>query len=148
MSKKIAIAADHAGFHLKSALIRLITEMGFEAVDLGTHSEERVDYPDFGFKLARAVADGDVKWGIGICGSGVGMSIALNRFAQVRAALCADAAYAKLSREHNDANVLVLGARLITVDAAIDCVNAFLSTPFEGGRHAARVEKLGACGAA
>lgn len=144
--EKIAIAADHAGYALKTALAAHLVSLGFGVLDLGTDSEERVDYPDYGYKLAGTIEDGTVRRGIGICGSGIGISIALNRYAAVRAALCADAGYAKLAREHNDANVLVLGARMIDEKTAVECVDAFLSTPFGGGRHAGRVEKLGICG--
>jgi ribose 5-phosphate isomerase B len=102
-----------------------------------------VDYPDYGYKLAEAVTAGEADAGIAICGSGIGISIALNRYAGIRAALCHDVTSAQLSRQHNDANVLALGARLIGADVATACVDAFLATPFEGGRHAGRVEKLG-----
>jgi ribose 5-phosphate isomerase B len=145
MSNIIAIAADHAGFALKSAIAAYLRRKGFEVLDLGTDSAERVDYPDYGVKLAEAVAKGKAKRGIGICGSGIGISIALNRNPVIRAALCHDANTATLARQHNDANVLALGARIISEDTALKCVDAFLSTDFEGGRHAARVEKLGRC---
>lgn len=141
--KKIGLAADHAGFALKSRLVEYVTAQGYQAVDLGPATDERVDYPDYGYKLAEAIAKGDVDAGIGICGSGIGISIALNRYTAVRAALCHDVTTAQLARQHNNANVLVLGARLIGPDIATACVDTFLNTAFEGGRHALRVEKLG-----
>lgn len=145
-NKKIGVAADHAGFSLKEQIAEHLKKQGYEVLDLGTLSEERVDYPDYGYKLAEAVRDGQVPRGIAVCGSGIGISIALNRYKDVRAALAHDVTTARLSRSHNDANVLALGARLIGPDLAIECVNAFLNTEFEGGRHAGRVEKLGKCG--
>jgi ribose 5-phosphate isomerase B len=145
-NKKIAIAADHAGFQLKSQVAEHLKKLGYEVLDLGTLSEERVDYPDYGFKLAEAIRDGKAPFGIAVCGSGIGISIALNRFKDVRAALVHDVTSARLSRSHNDANVLALGARLIGQDIALECVDTFLATKFEGGRHAGRVEKLGKCG--
>lgn len=141
--KKIGFSADHAGYALKMRLVAHVEALGHVVVDLGPHSEDRVDYPDYGFKLAEAVTKGEVDLGISICGSGIGISIALNRYSGVRAALCHDVTSAKLSRQHNDANVLVLGARLIGPDVAPACVDEFLTTEFEGGRHAGRVAKLG-----
>ncbi|MFN7114184.1 MAG: ribose 5-phosphate isomerase B [Alphaproteobacteria bacterium] len=141
--KKIGLAADHAGFALKARLVEYVTNKGYQAIDLGPATEDRVDYPDYGYKLAEAIAKGDVDAGIGICGSGIGISIALNRFAAVRAALCHDVTTAQLARQHNNANVLVMGARLIGPDIATACVDTFLNTAFEGGRHAGRTEKLG-----
>ncbi|MEZ0225438.1 MAG: ribose 5-phosphate isomerase B [Alphaproteobacteria bacterium] len=144
--KKIAISAHHAGFQLKSQLAEHLKKRGYEVIDLGTLSEERVDYPDYGFKLAEAIRDGTAPFGVAVCGSGIGISIALNRYKDVRAALVHDVTTARLARSHNDANVLALGARLIGPDIALECVDTFLSTAFEGGRHAGRVEKLGKCG--
>ncbi|TAL31679.1 MAG: ribose 5-phosphate isomerase B [Alphaproteobacteria bacterium] len=144
--KKIAISADHAGFQLKSQVAEHLKKRGYEVIDLGTLSEERVDYPDYGYKLAEAIRDGKAPFGVAVCGSGIGISIALNRYKDVRAALVHDVTSARLSRSHNDANVLALGARLIGPDIALECVDVFLSTAFEGGRHAGRVEKLGKCG--
>lgn len=144
--KLIAIASDHAGFQLKSQVAAHLKKLGLEVVDLGPVNEDRVDYPDFGFKLAEAIRDGQAPRGIAVCGSGIGISIALNRYKEVRAALCHDVTSAKLARLHNDANVLALGARLIGAEVALECVDAFLKTEFEGGRHAGRVEKLGKCG--
>jgi ribose 5-phosphate isomerase B len=140
--KKIALASDHAGFKLKTLIENDLRAHGYEVLDLGTHNEERVDYPDYGYALARAIAEGKAARGIGICGSGIGISIALNRHTGIRAALCHDVTSAQLARHHNDANVLALGARLIGTEVAMACVNAFLNTPFEGGRHAERVAKL------
>ncbi len=139
----VAIAADHAGVALKSALAADLHSQGYKVLDLGTSSTESVDYPDFGHALGRAVGAGQAKAGIAICGSGIGISIAANRHAGVRAALVHDAANAQLAREHNDANVLALGARTMTPENAKNLVNIFFTTPFGGGRHARRVEKLG-----
>ncbi len=143
--KVIALAADHAGFELKSRVAAFLKEAGYEVLDLGTHSADRVDYPDYGYDLADAIVGGKVKRGIAICGSGIGISIALNRNPAVRAALCSEILSARLARQHNDANVLVLGARLIGVDVATECAQIFLNTEFEGGRHEERVKKLGKC---
>ena len=140
----IAIASDHAGFALKKRLADELARLGFEVLDLGTHSADAVDYPDYGAALAAAIADGRAGRGVAVCGSGIGISIAANRSPAVRAAPCHDALSARLAREHNDANVLALGARVIGEDAACDCLRVFLSTEFEGGRHARRVAKLGA----
>ena len=141
--KTIALASDHAGFELKTKLCDFLKSESYEVLDLGTDSKKRVDYPDYGYLLADRVAEGDVDLGIGICGSGIGISIALNRNPLVRAALCTSVEMAKLSREHNDANVLVLGSRIVSEETAIECLKTFLNTNFEGGRHAERVEKLG-----
>jgi ribose 5-phosphate isomerase B len=138
----IAIAADHGGFELKSALKRRLAEEGFDVLDLGTDDAESVDYPDFAAKVAKAISDGRSSRGVLLCGSGIGMSIAANRYPGIRAALVHDAETARLSRQHNDANVLVMGGRLIETDVAEDCLNVFLTTSFEGGRHERRVGKL------
>ncbi|MBX7198538.1 MAG: ribose 5-phosphate isomerase B [Rhodospirillaceae bacterium] len=139
----VAIAADHAGVALKSTLAAELQGQGYKVLDLGTTSAESVDYPDFGHALGRAVGEGQAKAGIAICGSGIGISIAANRHAGVRAALVHDAATTQLAREHNDANVLALGARTTAPETAKNLVNIFFTTPFAGGRHARRVEKLG-----
>lgn len=140
----IAIAADHAGYPLKELLKTELEARGFTVRDLGTHSEESVDYPDFGQAVGEAVAGGDAARGVIICGTGIGISIAANRIAGVRAALCHDATTARLAREHNDANVLAMGARLLGPEVAMDCLRAFLYTDFPGGeRHERRVGKLG-----
>ena len=136
---KFYIAADHGGYQLKE---KIKQHFSFEWVDLGTHSDSSVDYPDFAHALAdKLKQDPDAK-GILICGSGIGMSIAANRYPHIRAALCTTAKMAKLSREHNDANVLVLGERIIDIDTALECVTAFLESKFEGGRHERRVGKI------
>lgn len=138
----IAVASDHAGIKLKDLIVEELQTLGYRALDLGTNGGDSVDYPDFGYRLAEAVASGKAALGVGVCGSGIGIAMALNRYAQVRAALCTDSTMARLAREHNNANVLVMGERLIGVETAKDCLRAFLSTEFAGGRHAARVEKL------
>jgi ribose 5-phosphate isomerase B len=143
--RKIAVAADHAGFRLKNRLADELRKQGYEVLDLGTNSEDRVDYPDYGFALAAALAEGKVSRGVAVCGSGIGVSIALNRNPKVRAALCTSEKMAQLARQHNNANVLVLGERITEEAEALRCLDAFLNTEFEGGRHAARVEKLGRC---
>ncbi len=137
---KIAIAADHAGFELKEQLKQAFPDIDW--LDLGTHSNASVDYPQFGFAMGQAITEGQAAQGILICGSGIGISIAANRYPAVRAALCANATMARLSRQHNDANVLALGSRIIGLDLARDCVSAFLETPFEGGRHQRRADML------
>jgi ribose 5-phosphate isomerase B len=143
--KIIALAADHAGFAMKTRLIEFLKSEGYKILDLGTHSADRVDYPAYGFALAKTIADGKAARGIALCGSGIGISIALNRNPAVRAALCHDVTSAKLARQHNDANVLALGSRLLGEETALECVRAFLGTAFEGGRHQARVEQLKSC---
>lgn len=140
----VAIAADHAGFALKEELKVELAARGSTVIDLGTDGPESVDYPDFGDAVGRAIASGEAGRGIIICGTGIGISIAANRLAGVRAAVCHDATSARLAREHNDANVLALGARLIGPEVARDCLAAFMETPFEGGeRHVRRIGKLG-----
>lgn len=142
MKRRIAIACDHGGVDLKDALKARFSE--YEWLDLGTNSEDAVDYPDYGQKLAEAIRDDKAETGIAICGSGIGISIAVNRYPFIRAALCTNVTMARLTRLHNDANVLALGARITGVEAACDIVKTFLNTEFEGGRHERRVEKLGA----
>lgn len=138
----IAIASDHAGFELKSAIKDALLGRGFEVLDLGTDSEESVDYPDFGHAMGAAIDDGRAPRGVIVCGSGIGISIAANRHQGVRAALCTSGLMARLARQHNDANVLALGSRIIDFETAMDCLNAFLDTDFEGGRHARRAAKI------
>ncbi|MCH7931435.1 MAG: ribose 5-phosphate isomerase B [Proteobacteria bacterium] len=138
----IVIASDHAGFELKETLKQELEALGFAVNDLGTHGGESVDYPDYADALARAVAAGEAGRGVLLCGTGIGASIAANRHAGVRAALCHDAQSASMSRRHNDANVLVLGGRVTAPETARECLRIFLDTPFEGGRHARRVAKL------
>jgi ribose 5-phosphate isomerase B len=139
---KIAIGGDHAGFSYKQALTALLAELGHEAIDFGPGSEASVDYPDHAHPLAEAVEQGRADLGILICGSGNGVAITANKHAGIRAALCWNRSLAELARQHNDANVLCLPARFISLDEAKDLAQAFLSTPFEGGRHANRVAKI------
>lgn len=141
-SKAVAIAADHAGFELKSELKVQLAEMGYSVLDLGTGGPEMVDYPDFAQALVDALRHGPAERGVLVCGSGIGMSIAANRHSGIRAALCHDPDAARISRQHNDANVLVFGARVIDTELARQCVKTFFNTPFEAGRHARRVAKL------
>ena len=138
----IAVASDHAGFDLKELLKRDLQQAGHDVLDLGTNSTESVDYPDFGKAMAEAIGSGKAARGVLVCGTGIGISIAANRSPKVRAALVHDVTSARLSREHNDANVVAFGARLIGVEAAREALKIFLATPFEGGRHAGRVAKL------
>jgi|SRR5581483_3186946 len=139
---RIALAADHAGYLLKDELARWLAEQGHEISDLGTNGPESVDYPEYGARLARAVASGEAERGIAVCGSGIGISIAVNRNPHCRCARVGDPLSAQLSREHNDSNVLALGGRLIGTDMAKACVDAFLRTNFAGGRHERRVQQL------
>ena len=139
---RIAIASDHAALEMKSALADYLRDGGHDVHDLGPYDGASVDYPDYGYKLASAIADGDAERGVAICGSGIGISIAVNRNPACRAALVSEPLSAKLSREHNDANVIALGARLTGLDMAKACLDAFLSTPFGGDRHVRRVSKL------
>ncbi|MBN9538180.1 MAG: ribose 5-phosphate isomerase B [Reyranella sp.] len=138
----IAVASDHAGFDLKEILKRDLQEAGHEVLDLGTHSTDSVDYPDFGRAMGEAIASGKVARGVLVCGSGIGISIAANRNPKVRAALVHDETTARLSREHNDANVVAFGARVIGVEIAREALKVFLTTDWLGGRHAGRVDKL------
>lgn len=138
----IALASDHAAVALKAELAQWLREQGHDVTDLGPDSTDSVDYPDYGFKLAAHVASGAAEFGVALCGSGIGISIAVNRNPACRCALVSDSLSARLSRQHNNANVIAMGARLIGIDAAKDCLAAFLSTPFEGGRHERRVAKL------
>ena len=138
----IYLASDHAGCVLKELVYAHLEVRGHRLIDLGTGGDVSVDYPDFGVKLAMALRDDDQAFGIAVCGSGVGISIAVNRFPWIRAALVSSSEAASLSRQHNNANVLALGERLIEPDLALDCVDKFLSTEFEGGRHQRRVDKL------
>lgn len=140
---RIAIASDHAAVSLKAALADWLRGQGHEVDDLGADGEASVDYPDFGYKLAAHVAAGKAERGVALCGTGIGISIAVNRNAQVRCALVSEPLSAALSREHNDANVIAMGARVIGIEMAKACLTAFLTTPFGGERHARRVGKLG-----
>jgi ribose 5-phosphate isomerase B len=145
MPMRIALSADHAGFDLKTVLLEWLTEQGHEIVDLGTNSHESVDYPKFGAAVAEALADGRAERGITVCGSGIGVAIAANRNRACRCAQVDEPLSATLARQHNDANAIALGARLIGPDMAKACVTAFLTTDFLGGRHERRVEQLGEC---
>lgn len=139
----VALGSDHAGVALKAMLREALEAAGHPVLDLGTHGTESVDYPDFGDAVARAVQEGKARFGVLVCGTGIGISIAANRHRHVRAALCHDVTGARLCREHNDANVLVLGERTTGAEVARDCLATFLSTDFAGGRHGPRVAKLG-----
>lgn len=138
----VAIGADHAGFPLKEFLKAGLVERGIQVLDLGTHSTDAVDYPDYAAAVGAAVAAGDAQRGVLVCGTGIGMAIAANKVAGVRAVQCADVESARISREHNDTNVLALGARTTPPDLARTIVETWLATAFQGGRHARRVEKL------
>lgn len=140
--KKIALCSDHAGYELKQIIIAYLNERGIETEDFGTNSEDSCDYPDFAHPCASAVESGKDYPGIAMCGSGNGISMTLNKHQGIRAALCWDVDLARLARQHNDANVLVLPARFIPVEKALEIVEAFLSTDFEGGRHINRVNKI------
>ncbi len=139
----IALASDHAGFALKDALVADLRAAGHAVLDLGPDSEASVDYPDYGRALADAIAAGRADRGIAVCGSGIGISIAVNRNPAVRCALVTSGLMARLARQHNDANAIALGSRLIGIEVARDCMHEFLNTEFAGGRHAGRVAKLG-----
>ena len=139
---RIAIASDHAALALKAALVEHLRGSGHDVEDLGPFDESSVDYPDFGYKLASAIASGTAERGVALCGSGIGISIAVNRNPAARGALVSEPLSAKLAREHNDANVIAMGARLTGIDMAKACVDAFLTTEFGGDRHQRRVDKL------
>ena len=139
---KIILASDHAGLELRQELVALLREKGASFEDVGPTSRESVDYPDFAKKVARAVAAGEYTHGVLVCGTGIGMSIAANKYRGVRAALCTTEFEARMAREHNDANVLCLGQRVVGVGVARAIFEAFLATPFAGGRHAQRVQKI------
>lgn len=138
----LAIGSDHAGFDLKEILKGWLVEQGIDVLDLGCHSIERADYPTHAMAVAKAVASGQVERGVLVCGSGIGVSMAANRIPKVRAALVNEPLSARLAREHNDANVVCMGARLIGRDMAVEILQNFLSTPFAGGRHQARIAML------
>jgi len=140
--ERIGIGSDHAGFRLKESVRRWLVEHTYPVRDFGTDSEEACDYPDFAIALAEAMAAGEINRGVLICGTGVGMSIVANKFPHLRAAVCHDPTTARFSRAHNDANVLTLGSRITGEMVALDIVNAWLHTPFEGGRHSRRLEKI------
>ena len=140
--KKIAIASDHGGFDLKESIITCLLKKGWEVDNLGAPSTDSVDYPDYGIKLAKAIIDKKFVRGILICGTGVGMSIVVNRFPGIRGTLCSDVYTAKMCREHNDSNVLIMGGRVIGVSLAMEILDIWLNTEFEGGRHQRRLDKI------
>ena len=140
--KKIFISSDHAGFKLKETIKSYLIEKKKDFEDLGPYNSARVDYPDFAHKVARKVRNNKNNIGILVCGSGMGMSIAANRHKNIRAAQCFNLKSAKLSRLHNDANIITLGSRLLTKKIALSCISAFLNTKFEGGRHSKRIKKI------
>ena len=139
---KIAIGCDHAGYQYKEIVKKHLEEKGFEVIDKGTYSEERVDYPVYGEAVANAVASGEADKGIVICGTGIGISISANKVKGIRAALCTNEYMARMARKHNDANVLAFGARVLGIDVALGIVDEFFSTDFEGGRHEKRVNLI------
>ena len=139
---RIAIASDHAAFDLKADLRDWLIEQGHEVADLGPDTADSVDYPDYGYKLAAVVADGSADRGIALCGSGLGISMSINRHPAIRCALVSEPLSASLAREHNDANCIAMGARLVGSDMAKACLSAFLETDFAGGRHQRRIDKL------
>ncbi len=142
MSKIIALASDHAAVDYKRRLIDHLTEQGYTCINLGTDTEDSVDYPIYADKVCKKITAGEAELGILVCGTGIGMSIAANKHKGIRAALCADAESASLTRQHNDANILCMGARIISFEKALEITEAFLGAEFLGGRHARRVEML------
>ena len=140
--KKIAIASDHGGFELKESIITFLLKKGWEVDNLGALSTDSVDYPDYGIKVAKAIIEKKIVRGILICGTGVGMSIVVNRFPGIRGTLCSDVYTAKMCREHNDSNVLIMGGRVIGVSLAMEILDIWLNTEFEGGRHQRRLDKI------
>ena len=138
----IALAGDHGGYELKEVLKTMLLEKGFEVLDLGCDGSDSVDYPDFAHAMAAALKENKAERGVLVCGSGIGISIAANRHSHIRAALVHDRLTAELSRLHNNANVIVMGGRTIGPDVAKDCLNTFLNTKFEGGRHQRRIDKM------
>ncbi len=140
--ERIAVGSDHAGLSLKLNLVTYLEELGHDVIDMGTHTPDRVDYPDYGAAVGRAVAGGEADIGLLVCGSGIGISIAANKIPGIRAATVHDATSAHLAREHNDANIICMGERLIGPEVAIEALWAFLNARFEGGRHEGRVRKI------
>ena len=143
--KKLGIACDHAGYEMKEFLVGYLASKGYEMTDFGTHSEESIDYPDFGHALAEAIESGELKRGIGLCGSGEGMAMTLNKHKGVRAGLAWRKEIAELIKQHNNANVLVLPARFISNDEAVELVDTYIAAEFEGGRHEGRIAKMCEC---
>ena len=139
---RIALGSDHAGFHIKETIRQFLENLGYPVDDLGTWSEESVDYPDYGKAVGESVAARKDDYGLAVCGTGIGISIAANKVPKIRAAVAHDVSTARLAREHNDANVLAMGGRIVNGALAIEMVQAFLNTSFQGGRHARRVEKI------
>jgi len=139
---RIAIGSDHGGYELKTIVVRHLRELGHEVEDYGTHSLDSVDYPDFALPVAKAVAAGQCERGMLICGTGIGVCIAANKVRGIRAALCSDTYSARMSRQHNDANILCMGGRVLGQGLALDIVDTWLNASFEGGRHARRVDKI------
>ncbi|MFZ5548101.1 MAG: ribose 5-phosphate isomerase B [Pseudomonadota bacterium] len=142
MTKPLGIACDHAGLELKRALVAELSQQGIAVRDFGTTTSDSCDYPDFAHAVAHAIEGGEIERAILVCGTGVGMSIAANRHTAVRAVVCSEPLSARMARQHNDANVLCLGARVVGLGTALDIVGAFQAAVFEGGRHAARVAKI------
>lgn len=142
MTKQLGVASDHAGLELKIALVTELGKRGVAVREFGTTTSDACDYPDFAHAVGRAIENGEIERAILVCGTGVGMSIAANRHASVRAVVCSEPLSARMSRQHNDANVLCLGARVVGAGTAIDIMDAFLAATFEGGRHAMRVAKI------
>ncbi|MGA1847063.1 ribose 5-phosphate isomerase B [Deferribacter abyssi] len=143
MSKEvIALGSDHGGFYLKSIISKYLENLGYIVKDFGTYDDKSVDYPDYAYKVAASISRGEIERGVIICGTGIGISIAANKFPGVRAALCWDSYTAKMSRLHNNANLLALGGRIIGIELAKDILNTWLNTEFEGGRHLRRVNKI------
>jgi ribose 5-phosphate isomerase B len=140
---RVALGSDHAGFHIKETVRQFLENAGYPLEDLGTWSEESVDYPDYGKAVGEHVAAQKADYGIAVCGTGIGISIAANKVPKIRAAVAHDVSTARLAREHNDANVLAMGGRVVNNTQAIEMVQTFLTTAFLGGRHARRVEKIG-----
>ena len=138
----VALGADHAGWELKEALKAWLIDAGYQVLDFGTHGPDSVDYPDYALQVAEAVTVGKVERGVLICGTSIGMTIAVNKVSGIRAALCGDVFTARMSREHNDANVLALGGRLSGRETGLEILRAWIETPFAGGRHARRVDKI------
>jgi len=142
LAERIAIVSDHAAFEMKAQLAGWLREAGHTVTDLGPDGVDSVDYPDYGYRLAEAIASGEARFGVALCGSGIGISIAANRHPACRCALVSEPFSARLAREHNDANVIAMGGRLIGLEMAKACLDAFLAEPFGGGRHQRRVDKL------
>lgn len=142
---KIAIGCDHAGFVYKANIVQLLTDRGIEVLDFGTNDTGSVDYPDFAHPVAQAVSNGEAQLGIVLCGSGNGVAMTVNKYQAIRAALCWTEELATLARQHNDANILAIPARFVSVETALAMTVQFLDTPFEGGRHGQRVEKISCC---